>query len=555
MAIDDIKATDNLNQGRVKLNEAIKQANEVQGQIDELIINSGTSDAETIQARGGLPLLKDRLNASDAQMAQTMQDVEDHGYNLLWNSLLVVDGNWSPALQKALDDSPNKGRTIFIPSKVRFDTTVIFPTITGSTTVLKPVVIKGMSETRVSGALGGHEEGISAIEYTGDGILFDLRLGTQALTTCTPSFINLNIHGLSKVGTIAINGYDVKGANYENILVRKFDIGIKTNDLYYSNIERVRCFYNVSYGMITERYINGTKIHKCSFSNTTTGTGFQAKFAGVAVQFDACWFEANLIAVDSLDTEQVAFKGCYFEANGTTLKVTAHSTSGSTQVDFDDCSINVLPLADYGIRSNGQVNITMGVNRINWQPLASKPFLQAYTSADARPGLPSLISLNNTFTNKPTNLMSHGDVLVNIDATSMYFNKEVTFKDILATNIKATGDFTFKGTNKKIAFNNGDVATTGNLADFNELVTASGILQLFRSTNTTGSLSLTMYAGDGTTANNVKLDAKTGKMLARNGLGVGNSVVGDVTATAKTRKVEVFDYFQNSLGFVQLYQG
>lgn len=70
MAIDNINVTDNLNQGRIKLNEAIEQANTVQGQLDTIIIGSGTSDAETIQARGGQPLLYNRLDASDAQLAE-----------------------------------------------------------------------------------------------------------------------------------------------------------------------------------------------------------------------------------------------------------------------------------------------------------------------------------------------------------------------------------------------------------------------------------------------------------------------------------------------------
>jgi len=71
MAIDNIDELDNLNTGRVKLNEAIDQANTVQGQLDTIVIASGTSDAETIQARGGEPLLYNRLDKVDAQLAET----------------------------------------------------------------------------------------------------------------------------------------------------------------------------------------------------------------------------------------------------------------------------------------------------------------------------------------------------------------------------------------------------------------------------------------------------------------------------------------------------
>ena len=99
MAIDNIDKLDNLNEGRIKLNAAIDQANlseidsataiatadgavviantadskstTTQQQLDTIIVASGTSDAETIQARGGEPLLYNRLDKSDTQLAQT----------------------------------------------------------------------------------------------------------------------------------------------------------------------------------------------------------------------------------------------------------------------------------------------------------------------------------------------------------------------------------------------------------------------------------------------------------------------------------------------------
>ena len=114
MAIDNINTTDNLNTGRVKLNQAIDQANlseidsataiatadtavviantadakstTTQGQLDTIVIASGTSDAETIQARGGEPLLYNRLDKVDAQMAEMAQqtdfDVRDFGASI-----------------------------------------------------------------------------------------------------------------------------------------------------------------------------------------------------------------------------------------------------------------------------------------------------------------------------------------------------------------------------------------------------------------------------------------------------------------------------------------
>ena len=96
---DLINKDDNLNQGRVKLNESIKDAGKAktdaagalarslsaeqisllakamaqntQTQLNNVIIESGTSDAETIQARKNYPVLNDRLNDTDVQLAET----------------------------------------------------------------------------------------------------------------------------------------------------------------------------------------------------------------------------------------------------------------------------------------------------------------------------------------------------------------------------------------------------------------------------------------------------------------------------------------------------
>ncbi len=46
-----------------------------------------------------------------------------------------------------------------------------------------------------------------------------------------------------------------------------------------------------------------------------------------------------------------------------------------------------------------------------------------------------------------------------------------------------------------------------------------------------------------------------GKLTAAQGLGVGNSAAGDVTATAKTKKIQVFDADGVSLGYLQVYAG
>ena len=90
MAIDNIDATDNLNTGRVKLNEAIDQANTVQGQLDTIIIDSGTSDAETIQARGDEPLLYNRLDKVDTQLAEKAQQADVDAFNARVDEIITT---------------------------------------------------------------------------------------------------------------------------------------------------------------------------------------------------------------------------------------------------------------------------------------------------------------------------------------------------------------------------------------------------------------------------------------------------------------------------------
>lgn len=76
--LTDVKTLNKLN---VRTESLLSQAEEinnenksVQSQIDTLILESGTSGAEVIQARGGKPLLKDRLNVYDSDISKINED-------------------------------------------------------------------------------------------------------------------------------------------------------------------------------------------------------------------------------------------------------------------------------------------------------------------------------------------------------------------------------------------------------------------------------------------------------------------------------------------------
>lgn len=101
------KADDNATQAKFNSEQALNTANkanskadETQTQLNNLIIESGTSDAEVIQARGTAPVLNDRLNGFDAQFAEIapfklVADIPDTNY-IIGN---VIGGDYVRSLQ------------------------------------------------------------------------------------------------------------------------------------------------------------------------------------------------------------------------------------------------------------------------------------------------------------------------------------------------------------------------------------------------------------------------------------------------------------------------
>lgn len=69
MPADKINYGDTLRIGTDKINDAIDAVNTFQTQINNVIINSGTSDAETIQARGGFDTVNERINNAELELA------------------------------------------------------------------------------------------------------------------------------------------------------------------------------------------------------------------------------------------------------------------------------------------------------------------------------------------------------------------------------------------------------------------------------------------------------------------------------------------------------
>src|SRR5699024_8513125 len=114
----NIKADATLLKADVVLMNAqkINQSNvDVQNQLDNIILESGTSDAELVQARHSyngeeFDTLKDRLDKRDKNLLTRVVNANDFG--------IVGDGiaDDTVAIQSALDYARENGREVFLPS-------------------------------------------------------------------------------------------------------------------------------------------------------------------------------------------------------------------------------------------------------------------------------------------------------------------------------------------------------------------------------------------------------------------------------------------------------
>ena len=106
------KAHETLNEAK-KTNDMNK---DVQNQLDVLIIESGNANAEVSQARGGLPLLKDRLNKVDKRLEELSINIME------FEHLKVVRGNgydWQPVFKAAVEFAHSKGGgKLYAPANV-----------------------------------------------------------------------------------------------------------------------------------------------------------------------------------------------------------------------------------------------------------------------------------------------------------------------------------------------------------------------------------------------------------------------------------------------------
>lgn len=97
------------NKAKEESDRAVAEAQATQRQLDDIVLDDGTGNAEVIQARDGEPLLKDRLNKFDQQIVSTNQQLADIAINANDFKLQIPEVDDVPRLQRAVNFANAEG--------------------------------------------------------------------------------------------------------------------------------------------------------------------------------------------------------------------------------------------------------------------------------------------------------------------------------------------------------------------------------------------------------------------------------------------------------------
>ena len=355
-----IDKLDKLNTGRVKLNQAIDQANTVQGQLDTIIVESGTSDAETIQARGGEPLLYNRLDKVDTQLA----DIENVLDVLVVKYKLPEETTWDNAIIRALDETSGA-----------FSVCLVFP---------REIIYLGQVETR------RHRLTISAY-----GAQFEPTIPDVFMWSHIGDF--LKVEGLVAGRTIMedvnnnYNGFFIHNDITTRLSSYAFFQDVELNNFY----QAIRFYNDGTLGGACYRHkLNNVRIR--NWTDVKTRVGSIGLYLGGNVAGDASGndtklhdvfikgYEKNLVVEKSVGTKLL---NCGIDYGGVAIELIGGSafTVMSTYIEYNDTVINLvdLPYRPFfvGCTFANYTDITIGElynNEILLNYSASSPILQQY---------------------------------------------------------------------------------------------------------------------------------------------------------------------------------
>src|SRR5690625_7867672 len=81
----DRVARNDINDNFIELYEGNELIGIIKGQLDDLILNKGESDAEVVQARGDFDLLYQRLDAADISLTDFALGINGNKINLFYD--------------------------------------------------------------------------------------------------------------------------------------------------------------------------------------------------------------------------------------------------------------------------------------------------------------------------------------------------------------------------------------------------------------------------------------------------------------------------------------
>lgn len=236
---------------------------------------------------------------------------------------IIGDGvtNDGPALQAMINSSPDSGIEINLGTgKVLIENTITFPSI-GDDSV--PVNIVGSNGLSANGNENGWNRGHTTIIYNGTGALFDI----SNVERSNVSFKNISLYYNDRdnnAGTYGILANNMLNVVFENVMVKRFEIGIKANYTYYSKFDNLGIYY-CNIGMELG-LTGGVPFTNCKFSFNRIGVSLN--YSGSSINFYSCYFEGNTeVGIRSRNTLQIDLFGCYFEGNELCINFTRHETN------------------------------------------------------------------------------------------------------------------------------------------------------------------------------------------------------------------------------------
>ncbi|WHY76067.1 hypothetical protein QNH20_18315 [Neobacillus sp. WH10] len=275
-----------------KSNDAVNKANDVQNQFDRVVAEAGSNNPEVVQARGNEVNLNARLNKVDTQLTESDNRLKESGFNIRWNALLALSGDWTTAIQTALDNYTH----VYIPEGT-FPFTSLTVTRFGTT---------------ISG--DGQLNGSSKLQYSGSAIAIKVMGSVNYL-----KLQNIQLLGIPAVSTDYFNigsiGIDITDGN----------VSIMTDGLFISGFERcILSNYNGYYSKITNSRFEKSKECLVNFSANNLDikdTRFQ-KFHnaiivnGTNLTISKCSFEifnGSIVNGSGAEAGIITMKDCYVE--------------------------------------------------------------------------------------------------------------------------------------------------------------------------------------------------------------------------------------------------